>query len=65
MCVICVQRLASDLEELKNPSTSEGRREVLEEHVKYWKEAIQVQKDLIESYDSQLRGESCPKGNRS
>ena len=65
MCVICVQYLASDLEELKNPSISEGRRERLEENVKDWKEAIQVRKDDIESYDSQLRGESCPKGNRS
>ena len=65
MCVICVQELASCLEELKNPSISEGRRKGLERGVKYWKEAIQVQKDYIESYDSQLRGESCPKGNRS
>ena len=65
MCVICVQWIASDLEELKNPSISEGRRKELEEDVKDWKEAIQVQKDYIESYDSQLRGESCPKGNRS
>ena len=65
MCVICVQWIASDLEELKNPSISEGRREELEGNVKIYKEAIQVQKDYIESYDSQLRGESCPKGNRS
>ena len=33
--------------------------------MKYWKEAIQVQKAEIESFDSELRGESCPKGNRS
>ena len=65
MCVICVQRLASDLEELKNPSIREEWREGLEEDVKNCKEAIQEQKDLIESYDSELRGESCPKGNRS
>ena len=65
MCVICVQSLASDLEELKDPSISEGRREELEGEVKDWKEAIQVYKDYIESYDSELRGESCPKGNRS
>ena len=65
MCVICVQWLASYLEEVKNPSISEGRREKLEEDVKIYKEAIQEQKDLIESYDSELRGESCPKGNRS
>ena len=65
MCVICVQVLASDLELLKDPSNSEGRREELEENVKIWKEAIQVHKDKIESFDSELRGESCPKGNRS
>ena len=67
MCVICVQGLASDLEELKNPSTctSEGRRKELEGRVKGWKEAIQAHKDNLESCDSQLRGESCPKGNRS
>ena len=65
MCVICVQRLASHLEELKNPSISEWRRKWLEGKVKFYKEAIQGHKDLIESYDSQLRGESCPKGNRS
>ena len=65
MCVICVQAIARDLEALKNPSNSEGRRKELEGRVKYWKEAIQGQKDEIESYDSQLRGESCPKGNRS
>ena len=65
MCVICVQYLASCLEALKNPSISEGRREELERNVKDWKEAIQVHKDQIESYDSELRGESCPKGNRS
>ena len=65
MCVICVQLIASDLEDLKNPSISEGRREWLEEGVKNYKEAIQIQKDLIESCDSQLRGESCPKDNRS
>ena len=65
MCVICVQELASYLELLKNPSISEGRRKELERNVKYWKEAIQRHKDAIESYDSQLRGESCPKGNRS
>ena len=65
MCVICVQSLASNLEELKDPSISEGRREVLERSVKYCKEVIQEQKDLIESIDSALRGESCPKGNRS
>ena len=65
MCVICVQGLASRLEELKNPSISEGGREELEEAVKDFKEAIQVHKDRIESYDSELRGESCPKGNRS
>ena len=67
MCVICVQGLASHLEELKNPwpSISEGRRKELEWYVKNCKEAIQGHKDQIESYDSQLRGESCPKGNRS
>ena len=65
MCVICVQRLASFLEALKNPSISEEMRKVLEGDVKIWKEAIQVRKDDIESYDSRLRGESCPKGNRS
>ena len=65
MCVICVQELASVLEALKNPSISEGTREWLEEDVKSLKEAIQISKDAIESYDSQLRGESCPKGNRS
>ena len=65
MCVICVQYLASYLEELKNPSISEGKREELEGNVKYWKEVIQVQKDYIEYCDSELRGESCPKGNRS
>ena len=65
MCVICVQRLASNLEELKKPSISEIRREGLEKNVKYCKEAIQGHKDLIESCDSELRGESCPKGNRS
>ena len=61
MCVICVQRLASYLEELKNPSISEGRREQLERSVENWKEAIQVRKDKIKSIDSQLRGESCPR----
>ena len=65
MCVIYVQSLASYLEKLKNPSISEGRRKELEWEVKYYKEAIQEQKDLIESCDSELRGESCPKGNRS
>ena len=65
MCVICVQWLASRLEVLKNPSISEGRREGLEWNVKKYKEAIQVHKAEIESCDSQLRGESCPKGNRS
>ena len=65
MCVICVQFIASVLEHLKNPSISEGRREELEERVKNYKKAIQLRKDYIESYDSQLRGESCPKGNRS
>ena len=62
MCVICVQWIARDLESLKDPSISEGRREGLERQVKSWKEAIQTE---MESYDSQLRGESCPKGNRS
>ena len=65
MCVICVQRLASNLEELKIPSIGEWRRKDLEGYVKDYKEAIQVRKDNIESCDSQLRGESCPKGNRS
>ena len=65
MCVICVQELARDLESLKNPSISEERRKALEENVKYWKEAIQVQICKDQSYDSRLRGESCPKGNRS
>ena len=65
MCVICVQRIASGLEELKNPSISEGSRKELKEYVKMWKEAIQRRKDEIESFDSRLRGESCPKGNRS
>ena len=65
MCVICVQEIASCLEALKNPYISEGRRKWLERDVKDLKEAIQEHKDLIESYDSQLRGESCPKGNRS
>ena len=65
MCVICVQLIASNLEALKNPSNSEGRREELEGGVKRWKEAIQGLKDAIESCDSQLLGESCPKGNRS
>ena len=65
MCVICVQGIISFLEALKNPSISEGWRKGLEGNVKDCKEAIQVHKDLIESYDSQLRGESCPKGNRS
>ena len=65
MCVICVQYLARDLERLKDPYISEGRREGLEREVKNWKEAIQRYQTMIESYDSQLRGESCPKGNRS
>ena len=65
MCVICVQNLASDLEALKDPSISEGRRKRLEWNVKYCKEAIQIHKDKIKSFDSELRGESCPKGNRS
>ena len=54
----CVQELASCLEDLKDPSISEGRREELEEGVKGWKEAIQVRKAEMESYDSRLRGES-------
>ena len=62
---ICVQCIASDLEELKDPSISEGRREGLERSVKSWKEAIQGHQATIEFFDSQLRGESCPKGNRS
>ena len=65
MCVICVQRLASELEDLKNPSISERWRKSLEWNVKYCKEAIQEHKDEIKSYDFELRGESCPKGNRS
>ena len=65
MCVICVQMIAIDLESLKDPSISEGRREELERDVKGWKEAIQRRQAAIESCDSQLRGESCPKGNRS
>ena len=65
MCVICVQSLASNLEELKNPFISEEFRKWLEGEVKNWKEALQGWKDNIESCDSQLRGESCPKGNRS
>ena len=65
MCVICVQLIASYLEKLKNPSISEGRRKGLEGKMKGWKEAIQGYKDTIESCDSQLRGESCHKGNRS
>ena len=65
MCVICVQFIASVLEHLKKPSISEERRKELERNVKYFKETIQRHKDLIESYDSQLRGESWPKGNRS
>ena len=65
MCVICVQRIARDLEELKDPSISEGRREELEREVKRKKEAMQMNQADIESFDSQLRGESCPKGNRS
>ena len=65
MCVICVQRLARHLEALKNPSISEGGRKGLERYVQYYKEVIQGHKDQIESFDSQLRGESCPKGNRS
>ena len=62
---ICVQWIARDLERLKDPSISEGRREELERQVKSWKEAIQRDQTYIESYDSQLRGESCPKGNKS
>ena len=65
MCVICVQWKARDLESLKDASISEGRREELESQVKTWKEAIQRDQAAIESFDSQLRGESCPKGNRS
>ena len=65
MCVICVQWIARDLESLKDPSISEGRREELERQVKGRKEAIQRHQTAIESFDSQLRGESCPKGNRS
>ena len=64
-CVICVQRIARDLESLKDPSISEGRREWLERKVKSMKDAIQVHQAYIESCDSQLQGESCPKGNRS
>ena len=62
---ICVQGIAIDLEELKDPSISEGRREELERQVKSRKETIQRFQTYIESFDSQLRGESCPKGNRS
>ena len=65
MCVICVQGIARDLERLKDASISEGWREELEREVKNWKEVIQRRQADIESYDSQLRGESCPKGNRS
>ena len=65
MCVICVQRIARVLESLKDASISEGRREELERQVKNGKEAIQEYQAYIESCDSQLRGESCPKGNRS
>ena len=65
MCVICVQLIASFLEALKDPSISEGRRKELEEDVEYWKEAIQERKVRIECIDSELQGESCPKGNRS
>ena len=65
MCVICVQGIAIDLEELKDASISEGRREELERNVKTWKEALQRYQADIESFDSQLRGESCPKGNWS
>ena len=65
MCVICVQRIARDLESLKDASISEGRREELERQVKNGKEDIQILQATIESCDSHLRGESCPKGNWS
>ena len=63
MCVICVQDHC--LEDLKNPSITEERREELESNpdVMDLKEAIQIRKVVIESFDSQLRGESCPKGH--
>ena len=61
MCVICVQEIASCLEDLKNPSISEGWRERLEGAMEYCKEAMQEHRAKIESYDSALRGESCPR----
>ena len=64
-CVICVQRLASDRESLNDPSISEGRKEELERRVERRKEAKQRYQADIESFDSEIRGGSCPKGDRS
>ena len=63
--LVCVQGIARDLECLRDPYISEGKRKGLKRKAEAWKESIQVCTDIIERIDSQLQGESCPKGNRS
>ena len=60
MCFfLCMQSIAENQEQLKDPSISMGRRGQLERSVKLWKHAIQSSQELIVSFDSALQGESC------
>ena len=56
---LCMQSIAENQEQLKDPSISMGRRGQLERSVKLWKHAIQSSQELIVSFDSALQGESC------
>ena len=72
MCVICVQVIAYDQEELQDPSTPVWRREELGRNVQGFESTVQTIQQEIGGLDADLRGqrsalqgESCPKGNRS
>ena len=72
MCVICMQLIADSQEKLQDPFTRVEWREELGRDVQLYESTIQTyQQDIrsddaaIEEQRSALRGESCPKGNRS
>ena len=56
MCVLCVQVIARDQEELQDPSISEEWRALLESDVQHWESYIQRYKAMASSIEEAIQG---------
>ena len=58
MCVLCVQRIASDQSEIEDPNTREEWREVLKYSIQDYKLKLSTCETEIKQIETENKGES-------